>query len=646
MKRVKTKLGVLICATLACLLGLAGIIIIKAQREYRELINFRKTTSISLEVSEFILAFTAERYASWYGITLKGDSPKEAQIETFRQTYERTAELREKLLQDLEGNKGAFSEKFGNAVRAAIERESETKEIRDFILAPNRELVAQDNPLADRSYKIYDDVRIQLERVLPLLSLETNDANAVRLINIQELVSRFKVDLWRLRGLISSAFRRNRLQPNTFAELIIKRDGLPLVITRIDMLADEKIKAALHKVLESDAYKRIFEYAFEIEKKGGGTMEYTTICSFDAYQNGPYAEIEKIFPELVAVSVQQMVDFTEARIRQTRASLWTLYGVVGAMIVALLALIAYISRSISASLVTVSADLSRLSETSLHAAHSLQETSQRLSNDSCEEAATLEEISASVEEMAGMTKSNLDHIKEVTTLADGARGAADKGSGIVSSLRTAMDGMQATNKDIANIIKTIEDIAFQTNMLALNAAVEAARAGKAGAGFGVVANEVRNLAQRCGEAVSETSTKVAASFEGSRQVDDLSKSVESSFAEILTVTHQYHTKISEIEKASQQHAGGVEQIREAIHRLDQLTQNTAAVAEENASASHELIAHTQETIGCIKILQEMASSEKETLAIDPLADASHGAHASAPPSSEKQLETSSFRADA
>ncbi|HEV3079120.1 MAG TPA: methyl-accepting chemotaxis protein, partial [Gemmataceae bacterium] len=514
---------------------------------------------------------------------------------------------------------------------------ADVQEIRTFILDPSRTLVVQDNPLADRSYKLYDAMRHELEGVPPLLSLETNDATVVRLINIQELVSRFKVDLWRVRGLVSSAFRRNSLAANTFAEILMKRDGLAFYISRIDTLADDKTKVALHDVLESESYRNIIRYAGEIEKKGGAATDYTTICPFDTYQVGDYAKIDGVFQELVDVSIQRMKDFTHVRLHEAWVKLWTLYSVVGVMITALLGFILYISNTISSSLVVVSSDLNRLSQTNLKSALALQETSVRLSNDSCEEASTLEEISASVEEMNGMSQSNLEHIRTVAVLAEQARATADKGSGIVSSLRTAMEGMERTNKDIANINKTIEDIAFQTNILALNAAVEAARAGKAGEGFGVVANEVRNLAKLCAQAVSETSSKVAASFEGSKQANDLSKKVENSFSEILKTTHEYHSKIGEIEKASQQNATGIDQIGQAIVRLDQITQNTAAVAEENASASHEMIAQTNDTINCIKVLDEMASSKKSRETVgqgEPQAEGIGEAEASAPDAEE------------
>ena len=149
--------------------------------------------------------------------------------------------------------------------------------------------------------------------------------------------------------------------------------------------------------------------------------------------------------------------------------------------------------------------------------------SQTLAEGASEQAASLEETSASLEEITSMTKRNADNADSAKALANLTRHAADTGSGDMARMTTAMDAIKISSDNIAKIIKTIDEIAFQTNILALNAAVEAARAGEAGLGFAVVAEEVRALAQRSCRPRAETATKIFEdSIEKSRQGVDIS----------------------------------------------------------------------------------------------------------------------------
>jgi methyl-accepting chemotaxis protein len=164
----------------------------------------------------------------------------------------------------------------------------------------------------------------------------------------------------------------------------------------------------------------------------------------------------------------------------------------------------------------------------------------------------------------------------------------------MARMQEAMAAIRQSSTDIAKILKSIDEIAFQTNILALNAAVEAARAGEAGAGFAVVADEVRSLAQRCAVAAKETAEKISEATARSEQGVGLSNEVARHLAEILEKARQVDGLVAQVSTASSEQSNGIEQINSAVSQLDKVTQSNAASAEETASASEELSAQSVE----------------------------------------------------
>ena len=156
-----------------------------------------------------------------------------------------------------------------------------------------------------------------------------------------------------------------------------------------------------------------------------------------------------------------------------------------------------------------------------------------------------------------------------------------------------LTGPKAAGDDIAKIIKTIDEIAFQTNILALNAAVEAARAGEAGMGFAVVADEVRNLAQRAAQSAKETAAKIENAVTKTALGVQISEKVAKSLQEIVEKARQVDTLAAEVASASKEQSQGIEQVNGAVAQMDKVTQTNAANAEESASASEELNAQAQ-----------------------------------------------------
>jgi methyl-accepting chemotaxis protein len=222
------------------------------------------------------------------------------------------------------------------------------------------------------------------------------------------------------------------------------------------------------------------------------------------------------------------------------------------------------------------------------AAGQVSSASQTLAEGAGQQASSLEEASSSLEEMASMTKRNAENSQKANDLAQQAREAADKGVGDMREMNAAMADIKVSSDDIAKIIKTIDEIAFQTNILALNAAVEAARAGEAGMGFAVVADEVRNLAQRSATAAKETAAKIEGAITKTAQGVNISQKVTETLNVIVTKAHEVNELVTEVANASSEQTQGITQINAAVGQMDKVTQGNAATAEESAAAAEEL----------------------------------------------------------
>ncbi|TYQ16668.1 UNVERIFIED_CONTAM: methyl-accepting chemotaxis protein [Acetivibrio alkalicellulosi] len=237
--------------------------------------------------------------------------------------------------------------------------------------------------------------------------------------------------------------------------------------------------------------------------------------------------------------------------------------------------------------------LSQGAEQVTAASEQLSTSSQQLAEANSEQASSIQETSSTLEQSASMVQQNTENTKQAAMLSQKAKEASDKGNREMSEMMSSMDEIKKSSDQIAKIIKVIDEIAFQTNILALNAAVEAARAGDAGMGFAVVAEEVRNLAQRSAQAAKDTASIIENNIGMSQKGVEVAKKVGESLSEITLQSKKVNELMDEIAAASQEQSQGIAQINKAIAQMEKATQENAATAEESASSSEELSAQAE-----------------------------------------------------
>lgn len=235
-------------------------------------------------------------------------------------------------------------------------------------------------------------------------------------------------------------------------------------------------------------------------------------------------------------------------------------------------------------------DVNEGAEQVASASGQISDSSQQLAEGAQEQAASVEEVTSSLAETKATVDQNAQNAREADLLSKDANDSAKLGYEHIKELTNSMEEINESSRQIANIIKTIDEIAFQTNLLALNAAVEAARAGEHGLGFAVVAEEVRNLAQRSAEAAKDTAVIIEQSIEQVRKGNDITTETNRAFEEILEKVKKAGDITGEIALASKEQATGVQQINEAMSQVDNVTQTMASNSEESAAASEEMSA--------------------------------------------------------
>lgn len=228
---------------------------------------------------------------------------------------------------------------------------------------------------------------------------------------------------------------------------------------------------------------------------------------------------------------------------------------------------------------------------------------QALSQGATEQASSVEELAATINDISTQVKQNADSAQEAREESERQRGNLDESDKKMQEMVSAMDKINNKSGEIGKIIKTIEDIAFQTNILALNAAVEAARAGEAGKGFAVVADEVRSLAEKSGQAAKNTTLLIEETIQAVKDGTMIADLTAEALKEVVDSSQHVAQLVDMIAEASKNQASSISQVTMGVEQISSVVQTNSATAEESAAASEELA-------GQAKMMKDMVSRFK------------------------------------
>ncbi|MFN7977455.1 MAG: methyl-accepting chemotaxis protein [Vicinamibacterales bacterium] len=333
--------------------------------------------------------------------------------------------------------------------------------------------------------------------------------------------------------------------------------------------------------------------------------------------------VDGLLDKLQDINVTVAADTTtDATSKTAMLKTVALVGALAGLVVAV-ALGLFTSHSLNKVLVASTRELREGTRQIVAASSQVAMSATALSQGATEQAASIEETSASMEEMASMTRQNADNANRGAALVEQSGEEFARCESALKDMVQSTDAILDSSQKVGRILKTIDEIAFQTNILALNAAVEAARAGEAGMGFAVVADEVRNLAQRAAASARDTATLIdeatANASAGTEKVQALGEAIE----RLGRQSAELKQIVLEVSSASAQQAQGLDQVTQAVAQMEKVTQSTAATAEESAAASEELNAQAEASQAVVVQLERLVGGAAAADAGDVAVAADH-----------------------
>ncbi len=365
---------------------------------------------------------------------------------------------------------------------------------------------------------------------------------------------------------------------------------------------------------------------------------------------GQFDAVQKTFDEAVlprakeiGVQSQGLVDQEKTRLAEVIRSaesdstrgMWMIAMLFLASLAAG-AVVLWVIRQANSQLHSLALEVATGSRRVGRAAAQVSSASQSLAQYASEQAAALEETSASMQEMRAVTHKNNDNSRGTASLMNASMEKVGAAELTIREMSVSMHEISVSGEKITKVVKLIDDIAFQTKILSLNAAVEAARAGTAGAGFAVVAEQVGHLAQECAEAARSTAEMIDGTVAGVRDGSQKLVKAAEAIQEVVKHSGQVKVLVDEVHMGSQEQARGIDQVARAVTQMQEVTQKTASNAEEGAASGRELDGHAERLNTLVGKMHELVggadAGREEARGAGDQSYGNHAAHRPSPTS--------------
>jgi methyl-accepting chemotaxis protein len=434
---------------------------------------------------------------------------------------------------------------------------------------------SDENPVGKLNIADQDYFKASLEGKVAISEVLLNKATQQPLIVISAPIRETSIG-----GVIYGEVNLNSLSQSFFDSIKIGAQGLAFLVQ-----ADGTIICHPDKSLVLNQSIKTTALFDEIRAKGAGFMRY---ASGGSSKMAAYKTNEDLGWTLVIEASEEEIIFPIKRLGAIIAS------ICGGLALAVSLVILFLVNAAVKSINTIANALDESADMVASGSGRVSSASRELSGGASKQAASLEKTLSSLDSMSSMTRQNAENARQANELMHGTKETVARASQSMEMLTISMREISAASDETSKIIRTIDEIAFQTNMLALNAAVEAARAGEFGVGFAVVADEVRNLAMRAAEAARNTANLI---IEGTvkrvKQGSELVEKTEKEFRDVAASVGRSSELVGEISAASLEQAQGIEQVNKAVSEMDQVVEQNVANAGESASASEQINAQTE-----------------------------------------------------